>query len=174
MTAPALQIATLPRTGETAGMEAYCNPRTGRFAPASVERLRNLTRINQGSARRLRYAAAAAGDRMLGRRLDKFATMRQAHAQELLACVPAEVEDASSVQDDFSAPALPVASDRPERVALLTELERGESAACRAFTVALDRTLPGEAMQDLLSRQLAETQRNRDIMRDLRDMMIED
>lgn len=156
-------------------MDAYCNPRTGRFAPASVERLRNLTRINQGSARRLRYAAAAAGDRMLGRRLESFATARQSHAEELLGLVPPEVETASATgHEDQAVPALPVAHERPERVVLLTELERSEAAACRAFAVALDRTLPGEHLQGVLSRQLAETQRNRDIMRDLRDMMIED
>lgn len=111
---------------------------------------------------------------MLGRRLDSFATLRQAHADELLACVSCDVDEAIASMDADAAPALPVAVDRAERVALLTELERGEAAACRAFSVALDRTLPGEAMQVVLSRQLSETQRSRDIMRDIRDMMIED
>lgn len=98
---------------------------------------------------------------------------RESHAEELLGLVPPEVQSAPA-SDEQAAPALPVAHERPERVVLLTELERSEAAACRAFAVALDRTLPGEHLQGVLSRQLAETQRNREIMRDLRDMMIED
>lgn len=158
-------------------MEAFCTvapvAHSGAASPAR-ERLWNLARIGLRSAERLRAAASVAGDWMLSRRLEEFADMRDAHARELTAIASLSMDEDAETSAQADDVARAVAEELPQRIELLTDLERGESAASRAYAQAISRAIAGDELHETLTQHLGQTLRMQRILRDWRDLMIED